>query len=150
MTQYDYIRDGGAIYDKSFAIIRAEADLNRFGPVEERVAVRIIHAAGLVETADHLAFSDGAAEAGRAALRAAGAPIFCDAKMVAMGVTRARLPADNEVICTLDDPRTAGACAQHRQHPLRRRDGIVARAAWRIDCRHRQCADGVVPPAGVA
>jgi precorrin-8X/cobalt-precorrin-8 methylmutase len=102
---YDYIRDGSAIYDKSFAIIRSEAKLSRFDAIEERVAVRIIHAAGLVETADYLAFSPGAAETGRAALRS-GAPIFCDAKMVAMGVTRTRLPANNEVICTLDDPAT--------------------------------------------
>jgi precorrin-8X/cobalt-precorrin-8 methylmutase len=102
---YDYIRDGAAIYEKSFAIIRAEADLSRFSGVEERVAVRVIHAAGLVETAEHLAFTADAAEAGRAALRA-GRPILCDARMVAMGVTRSRLPADNPVICTLDDPRT--------------------------------------------
>jgi precorrin-8X/cobalt-precorrin-8 methylmutase len=102
---YDYIRDGGAIYDKSFAIIRSEAKLSRFSAFEERVAVRIIHAAGLVETADYLAFSPSATDIGREALRS-GAPIFCDAKMVAMGVTRTRLPANNEVICTLDDPAT--------------------------------------------
>jgi precorrin-8X/cobalt-precorrin-8 methylmutase len=100
-----YIKDGAAIYEKSFAIIRAEAALSRFSTIEERVAVRIIHATGLVETADFLAFSAGAAEAGRDALRL-GAPIFCDAKMVAMGVTKATLPANNEVICTLDDPQT--------------------------------------------
>ena len=102
---YDYIRDGAAIYAKSFAIIRAEAVLSRFSDIESRVAVRIIHASGLVETAEHIQFAPGAAEAGRAALRA-GAPILCDAKMVAMGVTKARLPAQNRVICTLDDPQT--------------------------------------------
>ncbi len=104
-TRESYIKDGAAIYDRSFAIIRSEANLARFNAVEERVAVRIVHAAGLVETADFLEFTPGAAEAGLAALRA-GAPVFCDAKMVAMGVTRARLPSGNEVICTLDDPGT--------------------------------------------
>jgi precorrin-8X/cobalt-precorrin-8 methylmutase len=104
-TRESYIKDGASIYEKSFAIIRAEATLAHFNPIEERVAVRVIHATGLVETADFLVFSEGAAEAGRYALRL-GAPIFCDAKMVAMGVTKARLPAQNEVICTLDDPQT--------------------------------------------
>jgi precorrin-8X/cobalt-precorrin-8 methylmutase len=100
---YGYIRDGSAIYDKSFAIIRAEADLARFHGHEEKVAVRIIHASGMVEAAADIVFSPGAVEAARAALKA-GAPIFCDAQMVAHGVTRARLPAGNEVICTLSDP----------------------------------------------
>ncbi|HUO55636.1 MAG TPA: precorrin-8X methylmutase [Rhodoblastus sp.] len=104
MTAYDYIRDGAEIYQNSFAIIRSEADLVRFGPEEERVAVRVIHACGMVEIASELFFSPGAARAGIAAL-AQGAPILCDANMVAHGVTRARLPADNEVICTLADPR---------------------------------------------
>jgi precorrin-8X/cobalt-precorrin-8 methylmutase len=107
MNQNDtYIRDGAAIYARSFAIIRAEARLSRFSPQEERVAVRIIHACGMVEVADDIVFSPGAAEAARKALRT-GAPILCDANMVAHGVTRARLPADNEVVCTLADPRTA-------------------------------------------
>lgn len=103
---YDYIRDGAAIYEKSFAIIRAEADLARFAPDEEKVAVRMIHAAGMVELASDLVFTPGAVAAGRAAL-VAGAPILCDAQMVAHGVTRARLPARNEVICTLTDPGVA-------------------------------------------
>ncbi|MDR3493554.1 MAG: precorrin-8X methylmutase [Ancalomicrobiaceae bacterium] len=98
-----YIRDGAEIYRRSFAIIRAEADLARFGAEEEPVAVRIIHASGMVEVASDIAFSTGAAAAARAALTA-GAPILCDSKMVANGVTRARLPANNQVICTLDDP----------------------------------------------
>jgi precorrin-8X/cobalt-precorrin-8 methylmutase len=102
--RYEYIRDGAEIYRRSFAIIRSEADLARFTPEEEVVAVRIIHACGMVEAAVDIAFTRGAAEAGRAALKA-GAPILCDARMVANGVTRARLPAGNEVICTLDDPR---------------------------------------------
>jgi len=105
MSSYDYVREGDEIYRRSFAIIRAEADLRRFAPgVEERLAVRIIHACGMPDVAADLAFAPGAAEAGAAAL-AAGAPIFCDAQMVAHGVTRARLPANNEVICTLSDPR---------------------------------------------
>jgi len=103
---YDYIRDGAEIYKNSFAIIRREADLGRFSREEERVAVRVIHASGMVEIAPDLFFSPGAAQAGIAAL-AAGAPILCDANMVAHGVTRARLPANNEVICTLADPRVA-------------------------------------------
>ncbi len=102
----DYIRDGAEIYRRSFAIIRAEADLKRFTPEEERVAVRIIHASGMVEVAADIAFAPGAVLAGIAALEA-GAPVLCDAKMVSNGVTRARLPADNDVLCTLDDPMVA-------------------------------------------
>ena len=107
MTAYDYIRDGNAIYERSFAIIRAEADLSRFSEAEADVAIRMIHACGQVEAAKSFAFSPDFVTAARAAL-AAGAPILCDAEMVAHGVTRARLPAGNEVICTLRDPRTAG------------------------------------------
>jgi precorrin-8X/cobalt-precorrin-8 methylmutase len=103
VSRFSYSRDGAEIYRRSFSIIRAEAELDRFTAEEEPVAVRIIHACGLVETAADLAFGEGAAAAGRAALQA-GAPILCDAQMVAHGVTRARLPADNSVICTLSDP----------------------------------------------
>jgi precorrin-8X/cobalt-precorrin-8 methylmutase len=99
-----YLRDGAAIYQRSFAIIRAEADLDRFSPEEADVAVRMIHACGLVEAARHIVFGGGVVRAARAAL-ASGAPILCDAEMVAHGITRARLPAQNEVICTLNDPR---------------------------------------------
>ncbi|MDZ5645619.1 precorrin-8X methylmutase [Nitrospirillum sp. BR 11828] len=102
-ARYDYIRDGAAIYARSFAIIREEARLDHLPEDLRAVAVRIIHAAGLVETADHLLFSPDVGTAARAALRA-GAPILCDAQMVAHGVTRARLPANNAVICTLTDP----------------------------------------------
>ncbi len=104
-TRYDYERDGAAIYRRSFAIIRAEAELERFSALEERVAVRVVHACGMIEAARDLVFSPGAAEAAARALNA-GAPVFCDARMVAEGVTRARLPAANEVICTLADPST--------------------------------------------
>ncbi|MEZ5775734.1 MAG: precorrin-8X methylmutase [Hyphomicrobiaceae bacterium] len=99
----DYIRDGAEIYARSFAIIRREADLAGLSPVEERVVVRMIHAAGMTELSRHVAMSPAFAERARAALHA-GAPVLCDAKMVAHGITRARLPAANEVICTLGDP----------------------------------------------
>ncbi|MBL6078247.1 precorrin-8X methylmutase [Belnapia sp. T18] len=101
----DYIRDGAAIYRRSFAIIRDEADLSAFSADEAEVAIRMIHACGMVEAAEQIAFAPDLVEAARAAL-AAGAPILCDAQMVAHGITRARLPAANEVICTLHDPRT--------------------------------------------
>lgn len=106
MAEYDYIHDGTAIYERSFAIIRAEADLSRFSEAEADVAVRMVHACGLVEAAQHFVFSERFVAASRQALLA-GAPIFCDAEMVVRGITRARLPADNEVICTLRDPQTA-------------------------------------------
>ncbi|MBP7242373.1 precorrin-8X methylmutase [Amaricoccus sp.] len=111
MTAQDYIRDGDAIYARSFAIIREEADLSRFGPAEAEVAVRMIHACGLVEAAAAFRFSPGFVAAARGAL-AAGAPILCDAEMVAHGVTRARLPAGNAVVCSLRDPRTPGLAAE--------------------------------------
>ncbi len=98
-----YIRDGAEIYRRSFAIIRAEADLARFSPAEERVAVRIIHACGMVEVAREIVMSPGFADNARWAL-IGGAPILCDSRMVANGITRARLPAGNDVVCTLDDP----------------------------------------------
>jgi precorrin-8X/cobalt-precorrin-8 methylmutase len=99
-----YLREGAEIYRRSFAIIRAEADLAHFSPEETDVAIRMIHACGLVEAARHIVFGGGVVAAARGAL-AAGAPILCDAEMVAHGITRARLPAGNEVICTLHDAR---------------------------------------------
>jgi precorrin-8X/cobalt-precorrin-8 methylmutase len=110
-AHYDYARDGAEIYRRSFAIIRAEADLARFDAEEARVAVRIIHACGMVEIARDLAFAPGFVPAARGALLA-GKPIFCDAKMVAHGITRARLPAGNEVICTLEADGIAERAAQ--------------------------------------
>ena len=107
----DYIRDGEAIYRRSFAIIREEADLARFSPEEAEVAVRMIHACGLVEAAARIRFAPGFVDAARAAL-AAGAPVLCDSEMVAHGVTRARLPAGNDVVCTLRDPRTSRLAAE--------------------------------------
>ncbi|MFC0201647.1 precorrin-8X methylmutase [Paracoccus rhizosphaerae] len=100
---HDYEKDGAAIYRQSFATIRAEADLTRFDADEEPVVVRMIHAAGLVGLERDVVFTPGMATAAHAAL-AGGAPILCDARMVSEGVTRARLPADNQVICTLHDP----------------------------------------------
>ncbi len=106
MSPRTYIRDGAEIYRRSFAIIRAEADLKRFSTAEERVAVRIIHACGMVEVAKDIKMSPGFADNARWAL-IGGAPILCDSKMVANGITRARLPAGNEIVCTLDDPKVA-------------------------------------------
>ncbi len=106
MTAYDYIHDGNAIYEKSFAIIRSEADLSRFSEEEADVAVRMIHACGMVEAAQHFVFSRDFVPAARTALLA-GAPVLCDAEMVSRGVTVARLPAKNEVVCTLRDTQTA-------------------------------------------
>jgi precorrin-8X/cobalt-precorrin-8 methylmutase len=99
----DYLRDGTLIYERSFAIIRAEADLSRFSEEEADVAVRMVHACGAVEAAGNFVFSDRVVTAARRAL-GAGAAILCDSEMVSHGITRARLPAQNAVICTLRDP----------------------------------------------
>jgi len=101
-----YLRDGAEIYRRSFATIRAEADLDAFDPVLARTVVRMIHACGMVDLADDVAASPGFATAAEAALRA-GAPILCDTSMVASGVTRARLPAGNDIVCALSEPRVA-------------------------------------------
>ena len=108
-----YLRDGDAIYRRSFAIIRSEADLSRFSAEEAEVAVRMIHACGVVEVSRQIEFGNGLVTAARAAL-AQGALILCDAEMVAQGVTRARLPAGNDVICTLRDPRVPALAARLR------------------------------------
>jgi len=107
---HTYETDGAAIYRQSFATIRAEADLARFTPEEEQVAVRMIHAAGMVGLAAHIRFTPGMARIARTALQN-GAPILCDARMVSEGITRARLPANNAVICTLGES-TVPALAQ--------------------------------------
>lgn len=107
MSGFDYIHDGAAIYARSFATIRAEADLAAFGPDEAQVAVRIIHASGMVDIARDIGFSEGFVAIARGALRA-GAPVLCDAEMVAHGITRARLPAGNEVVCTLREATVPG------------------------------------------
>ncbi len=104
MSTHDYIRDGAAIYARSFAIIRAESNLAHFTKLEERVAVRIIHACGMVDIVRDIVMSATFADDACRAIQN-GAAILCDATMVARGVTRSRLPANNDVICTLDDPR---------------------------------------------
>ena len=108
---YDYARDDAEIYRRSFAIIRSEADLSRFTKDEARIAVRVIHACGMVEVARDLVFSPGFVPAARDALLK-GKRIFCDSKMVANGITRARLPADNDIVCTLDSPDIANRAAR--------------------------------------
>lgn len=109
-ARYDYVHEGTEIYRRSFATIRAEAQLSRFPDDIATVAVRMIHACGMVDLAADVAYSDGVVHAARKALES-GAPIFCDAQMVASGITRPRLPADNEIICTLSDPSVPGLAA---------------------------------------
>ena len=108
---HQYVRDGDEIYRRSFATIRAEADLSRLPQDVAQVAVRMIHACGQVDLVDDLGYSPGVVAAGRAALRD-GAPILCDAQMVASGITRARLPAGNDVVCILRDPRVPALAAE--------------------------------------
>jgi len=103
LPEPDYVRDGAEIYRRSFAIIRAEADLDRFPVDVARVVVRMIHSCGMTDLPADVGYSDGVVRAARAALLG-GAPVLCDAQMVASGVTRRRLPAGNEVVCTLNDP----------------------------------------------
>ncbi|WP_236789022.1 precorrin-8X methylmutase [Amycolatopsis sp. GM8] len=103
----DYLKDGAEIYRHSFATIRDEADVAILPEDLEPVAVRMIHSCGMVDLIDDLAYSLEVAESARAALRA-GAPVLCDANMIASGITRRRLPADNDVVCTLSDPRVPG------------------------------------------
>ncbi len=104
--EYEYEKDGAEIYRQSFATIRAGADLSRFSAEQAQVAVRMIHACGMLDLAGDIEFSPGAVRAARAALQE-GAPILCDVQMLASGVSRQRLPADNEVLCTLSEPRVA-------------------------------------------
>jgi precorrin-8X/cobalt-precorrin-8 methylmutase len=133
-----YLRDGTAIYRQSFAIIRAEADLSRFFPDEADIVVRMIHACGQVDVARHVVFGGDLVAAGRNALTA-GAPILCDAEMVAHGITRDRLPARNEVICTLNDPRTPEIAAKSK----------TTRSAAALDL-WRERLDGAVVAIGNA
>jgi precorrin-8X/cobalt-precorrin-8 methylmutase len=109
MTSYE--RDGAAIYRASFAIIRREADLSGVPAGLERVAVRMVHACGMTDLVQDLAWSPDFAKSARNAL-ADGAPVLCDSSMVAAGITRSRLPARNDVLCTLRDQRTPGLAAQ--------------------------------------
>ena len=111
MPEFDYVRDGGEIYRRSFATIRAEADLARFPADVARVVVRMIHACGMTDLPADVGYSDGVVGAARAALLG-GAPVLCDAHMVAAGITRRRLPAGNEVVCTLSDPAVPSLAAR--------------------------------------
>jgi precorrin-8X/cobalt-precorrin-8 methylmutase len=138
---YAYETDGAAIYQKSFATIRAEADLARFSPEEEPVVVRMIHAAGMVGLERYIRFSPGMAHATREAL-AAGAPILCDARMVSEGITRARLPKDNAVICTLDDPAVPGLAQS-----MRNTRSAAALELWRPHLDGAVIAIGNAPTA---
>ena len=138
---YTYETDGAAIYRQSFATIRTEADLARFTPDEEPVAVRMIHAAGMVGLERHIRFTPGMAAVTRAALQS-GAPILCDARMVSEGITRARLPANNAVICTLDDP-SVPALAQS----MRNTRSAAALELWRPHLQGAVVAIGNAPTA---
>ena len=113
MPGFDYVRDGAEIYRRSFATIRAEAELDRFPADVAQVVVRMIHACGMTDLPRDVAFSAGVVAHARAALRG-GAPVLCDATMVSAGITRARLPAGNDVVCTLADPATAELAARLR------------------------------------
>jgi precorrin-8X/cobalt-precorrin-8 methylmutase len=133
MSPLDYVRTGPAIYDQSFATIRSESDLARFPADIEPVAVRMVHACGMVDLVDDIDFSDHVVEAARTALQG-GAPILADSSMVANGVTRARLPADNEVLCTLRDPSV----------PERAQKAGTTRSAAAVDLWQPRLAGAVV------
>jgi precorrin-8X/cobalt-precorrin-8 methylmutase len=155
----DYVRDGSEIYRRSFATIRAEADLDGLDPILERVVVRMIHACGMVDLATDISASPGFGDAGRNALRD-GAPILCDTAMVASGVTRSRLPASNEVVCTLSDsstPELAAALGTTRTAAAMelwrdRLDGavvVVGNAPTALFRLLELVEEGVAPPAAV-
>jgi precorrin-8X/cobalt-precorrin-8 methylmutase len=141
MSEYNYLRDGTAIYERSFSIIRAEADLSRFSDDEAEIAVRMIHACGSPEAAHQIVFGNGLVAAARSAL-AAGAPILCDSEMVSHGVTRARLPAGNDVICTLRDPRVAALAER-----LKTTRSAAALELWRDRMSGAVVAIGNAPTA---
>lgn len=138
---HTYETDGAAIYLASFAMIRAEADLARFTPEEEIVAVRMIHAAGMVDLAPHIRFSPGMAIAARAALEA-GAPILCDVRMVSEGITKKRLPANNQIICTLQHPEVPALAAR-----MQNTRSAAAVELWRSHLQGAIVAIGNAPTA---
>ncbi|MFT8517308.1 MAG: precorrin-8X methylmutase, partial [Acetobacter persici] len=111
MQPYDYIRDGAAIYERSFATIRAEADLSGFSTEQAQIVVRIIHACGMVDVAQSVMMTEDFVSSARKSLKKSCA-VLCDSEMVAHGITRARLPADNAVVCTLRDARTPDLARQ--------------------------------------
>jgi precorrin-8X/cobalt-precorrin-8 methylmutase len=136
-----YIRDASAIYSRSFSIIRGEANLTRFTPEQEKIAVRVIHACGMVDVADDIEFSDDFVAAARDALRK-GAPILCDSNMVAHGVTRSRLPAENPVVCTLLEPSVPALAAE-----IRNTRSAAALELWRNRLEGSVVAVGNAPTA---
>lgn len=138
---YAYETDAAAIYRQSFATIRAEADLAGFTPDEEPVVVRMIHAAGMVGLEAHIRFTPGMAPAARAALQE-GAPILCDARMVSEGVTRARLPANNRIICTLGEADVPALAAS-----MRTTRSAAALELWRPHLAGAVVAIGNAPTA---
>ncbi len=138
---HTYITDGAEIYRQSFATIRAEANLSRFTPEEEIVAVRMIHAAGMVGLEEHVHFSENMAIKARTALEG-GAPILCDAYMVSEGITRKRLPRENEVICTLRDPRVPDMAAE-----MSNTRSAAALELWRPHLQGAVVAIGNAPTA---
>jgi precorrin-8X/cobalt-precorrin-8 methylmutase len=133
--------DGAAIYRQSFATIRTEADLARFSADEEPVVVRMIHAAGMVGLESHIRFTPGMVSAARAALQN-GAPILCDARMVSEGITRARLPANNAVICTLGEPDVPALAAD-----MQTTRSAAALELWRPHLEGAVVAIGNAPTA---
>ncbi|TAM67322.1 precorrin-8X methylmutase [Mycobacterium sp.] len=155
----DYIRDAAEIYRQSFATIRAEADLARFPPEVARVVVRLIHTCGQVDVAEHVAFTDDVVERVGAALRR-GAPVLCDSSMVAAGITTARLPAGNEVVSLVADPRAADLAT--RRHTTRSAAGVelwadrldgavlaIGNAPTALFRLLELIDEGLSPPAGV-
>lgn len=138
---YEYETDGAAIYRQSFATIRAEANLAGFSPDEEQIAVRMVHASGMVGLEEHICFSPTFVHSARAALEA-GSPILCDARMVSEGVTRSRLPAANEVICTLHD-----AGVRERAAEMSNTRSAAALELWRPHLEGALVAIGNAPTA---
>ncbi len=138
MPKLHYVKDGAEIYRQSFATIRREADLASLPPDLEPVAVRLIHTCGMTDLPAALAYDTGVVGKGRAALRD-GAPVLCDAMMIAAGITRSRLPADNQIICTLREPSV----------PERAKRLGTTRSAAAIDLWHDKI-DGAVVAIGNA
>jgi precorrin-8X/cobalt-precorrin-8 methylmutase len=138
---YAYLTDSAAIYRQSFAMIRDEADLGRFTPDEEPIVVRMVHAAGMVGLEAHIRFTPGMAAIARSALQN-GAPVLCDARMVSEGITRARLPAGNAIICTLDDPAVPALARS-----MRNTRSAVALELWRPHLKGAIVAIGNAPTA---
>jgi precorrin-8X/cobalt-precorrin-8 methylmutase len=141
MPEFDYVRDGAEIYRRSFATIRAEADLSRFPADVARVVVRMIHSCGMTDLPADVGFSEGVVRAARGALLG-GAPVLCDAQMVASGITRSRLPGGNEVLCALGDPTVASLAAR-----LRTTRSAAALELWRPRLAGAVVAIGNAPTA---